>query len=427
MRSPYEGQGGGRDEIADECSPHIAYANDHAGNTLTDTTVSRFGPIIALIGIGHAASHFAFLTVQPLFPLLKVEFGVSYAALGLIMTAMSVASGIGQIPAGFLVDRIGARPVLVAGVALTGLGIAVIGLAPSYWAIVAGAALSGLGNSVFHPADYAILNGSVATPRIGRAFSLHTFAGYAGFALAPMTMTVLAAELGWRPAVVGVGLAIAAIAVPLLLWGHWLQDDTTPSEVRASAPAATARMLLAPQILILFGFYVLMATVTSGMHAFGVSAMVDHHGLALGTANSVLTVFLVVSTLGILLGGPLADRTTRHGLVTAIGLILGAIVLFAVAGLPLGAVALGLSLGFVGLMLGAIRPTRDMMVRAATPPGASGRVFGFVMTGLNVGAAVTPVLFGLILDTGRPNLVFVLMGVVLVLSLGTIGLVRRRA
>jgi len=397
------------------------------GDPLSDTTAGRFGPIILLIGIGHAASHFAFLTVQPLFPLLKAEFGVSYAALGLIMTAMSVASGIGQIPAGFLVDRIGARPVLVGGVALTGLGIALIGAAPGYWAIVAGAALSGLGNSVFHPADYAILNGSVATPRIGRAFSLHTFAGYAGFAVAPMTMTILAAEFGWRPAVIVVGLAIATIALPMLLWGGLLQDDTSPSEVRASAPTTTVRMLLAPQILMLFGFFTLMATITSGMHAFAVSAMVDYHGLALGTANSVLTVFLVVSTLGILFGGPLADRTTRHGLVTAIGLILGAITLFAVAGLPLGAVALALTLGFVGFLLGAIRPTRDMMVRAATPPGASGRVFGFVMTGLNVGAAVTPVLFGLILDTGRPNLVFVLMGAVLVLSLGTIGMVRRKA
>ena len=146
-----------------------------------------------------------------------------------------------------------------------------------------------------------------------------------------------------------------------------------------------------------------------------------------GVAERALEVMCRRAQERVAFGGPLADRTTRHGLVTAIGLILGAITLFAVAGLPLGAVALALTLGFVGFLLGAIRPTRDMMVRAATPPGASGRVFGFVMTGLNVGAAVTPVLFGLILDTGRPNLVFVLMGAVLVLSLGTIGMVRRKA
>jgi MFS family permease len=392
----------------------------------------RYAAVMGMIGSGHALSHFYLLALPPLFPLLKAEFGVSYAALGLLVTMFNVATGLIQVPAGFLVDRMAARRVLIAGLVLSGLGIGLIGLAGEYWMILGLVVIAGLGNSVFHPADYAILNASVDPRRIGRAFALHTFAGNLGFTLAPATMILLSSLWGWRAALGLAGLAASAVVGVLLAYGHLLKDEAS---VSSGPPGGTAleptmatgfRPLLVPGVLTMFAFFVCIAMVTAGLQSFSVTALIDLQGIALAPANTVLTAFLMASAGGVLLGGPIADRTTRHGLVAAAAMLGSAVLLLVVGGAQLPVLALIAVFAAIGLLQGSVRPSRDMMVRAVTPKGATGRVFAFVSAGLNLGAAATPVLFGLLIDMGRTQWVFYLLAAIPLLAIATLGVARTR-
>jgi MFS family permease len=365
----------------------------------------RYAAIMAVIGSGHALSHFYLLCLPPLFPLLKGEFGVSYAALGLLVTLMNVSTGVCQLPSGFLVDRIGARKVLAGGLIIMGAGIAGIGLAGQYWLILGIVLIAGVGNSVVHPADYAIVNASVPHGRVGRAFALHTFAGNAGFVLAPATITMLATLWDWRAALITVGLVSVPVAVAVLRCGDLLRDDievarNVADRRRADVGSAGFRPLLSRGVMTMFLFFVCTAMVTGGIHTFSVTAMVDSQAISLASASTVLTVFLTASAAGVLLGGPLADRTRRHGLVAALAMAISAALILLVGNLALSVIGLAVLFGLVGLLQGSVRPSRDMMVRAITPRGATGRVFG------------------------QPRWVFGMMAAILVLAIATIGVAR---
>ncbi len=367
--------------------------------------------VLALVGSGHAVSHFYLLALPPLFPLLRDELDLSYAALGLLVTAFNVATGFTQVPAGFLVDRFGARRLLLLGLILMGIGMTSLGLAPSYGLMLALMAMAGVGNSVFHPADYAILSASVDRAWLGRAFAIHTFTGNIGFMAAPAGMIALTALLGWRGALVVAGLLSFAVLGAMLAFGHVLRDEAKSAEAgprRAATPSARSYLLTAP-ILLLFGFYVLNAMFTSGMQSFSVTALNGLHGIDLAFANVILTAFLIAGSAGVLLGGLVADQTDRYVLITVAAFAAMAGMMIAVAVLPLPAVVILALLALTGLVQGSVRTSRDMLVRKVTPEGATGRVFAFVMTGINVGGAITPVLFGLLLDHGEPQLVFLLM------------------
>ncbi|MFC7543095.1 MFS transporter [Siccirubricoccus deserti] len=119
-----------------------------------------------------------------------------------------------------------------------------------------------------------------------------------------------------------------------------------------------------------------------------------------------LSAFLLLSAFGVLAGGSIADRTRRHGEVAALGFGLTGALIAAVGLVPMGPVALVSALGLAGFLSGMIMPSRDMLVRAAAPPGAVGRVFGIVTTGFNIGGAVGPMIYGLLMDRGQPLLVF---------------------
>jgi len=394
----------------------------------------RYFAVMTMIGSGHAMSHFYMLVLPPLFPLLKAEFDVSYAALGLLVTGLNVSSGLSQIPSGFLVDRIGARKVLISGLLIAGLSIAAMGWAQTYWAILALIMITGIGNSVLHPADYAILNTSVDPARVGRAFALHTFSGNVGFTLAPMTMALLSVNFGWRTALVVAGLAVLAVVAALVKFGHLLVDEktlqdretTSTKSTRTAATSSGLRPLLTPAILIMFVFFMFSAMITAGVQSFSVTALVNHQGIGLGEANTVLTAFLIASSVGVLIGGPLADKTARHGTLAASAMIGSATLFFLVGQFGLPMVILGFCFAAIGIMQGAVRPSRDMMVRAITPKGASGRIFAFVSSGLNLGAAITPVLFGYLIDIGKAEMIFYLLAIILILSIATIGVARSR-
>ena len=370
--------------------------------------------VLALIGSGHAVSHFYMLALPPLFPLLREQLDVSYAALGLLVTMFNIATGAAQIPAGFLVDRFGARRLLLLGLAIMGTAMTALGFAPTYGLMLALVAVAGIGNSVFHPADYAVLSASVDRAWLGRAFSIHTFTGNVGFVLAPAGMIALTAVLGWRGALVVAGLLAFAVLGAMLVCGGVLHDEARKADAgsrRQADPSGARGFLLSAPVLLLFGFYMLNAMFVSGVQSFSVTALNGLHGIDLGFANLILSAFLITSAAGVLIGGMLADRTERYAVVTVGAFGAVALLMLAVGVLPLPAVAILGVFILIGLLQGSVRTSRDMMVRKVTPAGATGRVFAFVMTGLNVGGAITPVLFGLLLDHGAPRLVFLLMAV----------------
>jgi MFS transporter, FSR family, fosmidomycin resistance protein len=372
----------------------------------------RSARVLAVIGSGHALSHFYLLALPPLFPLIKAEFAISYAELGLLLTLFNVATAAAQVPAGFLTDRIGARALLLAGLALMAGAIGLLGASDTYGLMLALVVLAGIGNSVVHPTDYVIMSGSIEPHWLARAFSIHTFAGNLGFTVAPITMIALAALAGWRGALMLAGLFAVPVLAALAVFGRDLQNRARSRPKPGGAaptPVSSRRLLLSAPILLLLLFYMLMAMVTSGVQSFSVTALVTVHKIDLGAATTVLTAFLIASSAGILLGGLLADRTRRYALLSVLAFG-GAGLLLLLPGLvALPAIALTLLFALAGLLQGSVRPARDMMVRAVTPEGAVGRVFAFVMTGLNVGAAITPFLFGLILDLGEPQLLFWLL------------------
>ena len=386
-------------------------------------TTRRNVQVLSLVGSGHAVSHLYLLALPPLFPLLREDLGASYAALGFLVATFNVATGVAQIPAGFLVDRFGARPLLLLGLAVMGAAIAALGFAPTYWLMLVLIALAGIGNSVFHPADYAILTASIDRGWLGRAFGIHTFAGNVGFALAPATMIALTAVLGWRGALSAAGLLAFAVLGAMLFWGELLRDESgntaedSSSHHRASAGVG---LLLSAPILLLFVFYVLTAMFTSGVHSFSVTALNGLWGTDLALANVILSAFLTASAAGILLGGLIADHTRRYALLTVAVFGAAAALTLTVGLVPLPGIVIALLFVAIGLLQGSARTSRDMLVRRVTPRGATGRVFAFVMTGLNVGAAITPVLFGLLLDLGEPRYLFLLLASFLVAAAGVV-------
>jgi FSR family fosmidomycin resistance protein-like MFS transporter len=386
-------------------------------------TMRRNVQVLALVGSGHAVSHLYLLALPPLFPLLREDLGASYAALGLLVAVFNVATGAAQIPAGFLVDRFGARRLLLLGLAIMGSAIVALGFAPAYWLMLALVAIAGIGNSVFHPADYAILTASVDRGWLGRAFAIHTSAGNVGFALAPATMIALAALLGWRGALSAAGLIAFVVLGAMLAWGELLRDEarsTGEGRRKHDRPRAGTRLLLSGPVLLLFLFYVLTAMFTSGVHSFSVTALNGLRDTDLALANVILSAFLTASAVGILIGGLIADHTRRYALLTVAVFGAAAALTLMLGLVPLPVIVTLLLFVAIGLLQGSARTSRDMLVRRVTPVGATGRVFAFVMTGLNVGAAITPVMFGLLLDLGGPRFIFLLLASFLVAAAGVV-------
>ena len=378
--------------------------------------------VIGVIATGHFFGHFYMLVLPPLFPILKSEFGVSYTALGALVTAFALASGLLQLPVGFAVDRIGGRSVLIGGLAVMAGAIALMGFSTAYWSLLLLAFIAGLGNSVLHPADYSILSGSIDGSRLGRAFGIHSFAGNVGWAAAPPVMIALATLWHWRLALSVVGALGLAVALVMFSQRRHLGDDSrrastgVAAAARETAPGAFALLFSLP-ILLLFFFFVAIAMVMAGIQSFSVTALVHLHGIPLTAANAALTGFLVAGAVGVLVGGVIADRTERYDVVAAVGFGVAATMFVLVGTIEMAVAWTVAGFALAGLMQGIIWPSRDMMVRSLTPRGSSGKVFGFVSSGLDLGGAVAPLLFGWIIDQGAPEGIFLLTALFMLTSI----------
>jgi MFS transporter, FSR family, fosmidomycin resistance protein len=365
--------------------------------------------VVGAVSAAHFVSHYYILLLAPLLPFVRAAFGVSYTEIGLALSVFNTVSAVLQAPAGFLVDRLGARIPLIGALLFGACAFTIAGLIHSYWMLVAMFALAGVGNAVYHPADYALLSHHVPAKRIGQAFSVHTFAGMLGSAVAPPTLLAMQSVWGWRGAFVGAGLLGFAVAALLMAIHDGAAETPAPPRAQEAGGADGWRLLMSPAILLNLVFFVLLAMLSGGVYNYSVVALGALYGTPLDIANAGLTGFLLMSALGVLAGGWLVGRTARHGLVAALGLMAIALFTLLVAEFDLGSPGLVAALTATGFFFGVIMPSRDMIVRAITPPGSFGKVFGFVTTGFNIGGIVSPLIFGAIMDRGSPNLVFVLV------------------
>jgi MFS family permease len=405
---------------------------------------------IGVVGVAHATSHFFHLLLPPLFPAFIQEFGLSYSQLGLLMSVFFVVSGLGQALAGFLVDRVGARPVLHAALACFVAAALVVASAQGYASLAVAAVLLGLGNAPFHPADFTILNKRVSPARLGHAFSAHGISGNLGWAAAPVFLIGLSALGGsWRVAYVGAALLAAAVWLLVLLQRHALEDrpDPAPSSptpavpVAAQAPGVTNPLadpasvaaqvhpldfLKLPVLWMCFAFFFVVTAALAAIQTFSGPALQALYGLPLTVSATVVTGFTLLGALGMVLGGFLSAKVARLELTIGVAMTMSALLMMVVAsGAVSGSVAVALCI-LAGLGSGLAGPSRDMLIRRATPPGATGRVYGTVYSGLDAGFAVAAPLFGWLLDRGQPAGVFLGAAVAWLLGVAAAALVSRR-
>lgn len=403
----------------------------------TTTTASQDTRTIALVGLVHATSHFFHLLLPPLFPVFTQAFGLSYAQLGLVVTTFFLVSGVGQMASGFIVDRYGARPVLLVALACFAAAALAASQAQGLAGLQLAAALAGLGNAPFHPADFTILNRRIAPARLPHAFSVHGISGNLGWAAAPVLLLGLTTALGgnWRIAY----LCAAGLAVAVWLLAWWQRDalDDHHAVQRAAARAMPPQeqahplaFLALPGIWLCFSFFFFSTAALAAIQSFGAPALALLHDQPVARMALAVTGYLLGAAGGMVLGGFWAARSAQLERHIAIAMSVAAALLLLVATgwlSPLGAVA---ALTLAGVGSGLAGPSRDLLIRRATPPGATGRVYGLVYSGLDAGFALATPLFGLLLDGGHPGAIFVGAAVLLVLAIvaaQAVGVAGRRA
>lgn len=381
--------------------------------------------VMSLIGVAHGTSHYYQLAFVTMLLIVREKAGLSFTDVGALGAIYYAVSGVCQTMAGFAVDRFGARPILAGGLALIAIGLALTALADSFLTFAAISVVGAIGNCVFHPADFAVLNSSVNPRRLGRAYSIHGLGGSLGWAAAPIIYFL--DDLVGRTGAALIG-AVPGLIMAVLVLGHRRYFVDHRVEVRAAAAEGTRPglgLFLQTSILLCFAYFALIAVNTVGIQQMAVPAWVEMFGMTERHAALCLIVFMVGSAVGMLAGGFFADSMKRHDLVASGGLLVAAALTVPIATLAVTPALLLPLLALAGFAGGATNPSRDMIVRNATPPGASGKVFGFVYSGLDVGSLLGPPLFGYLMDLHLPAMIFWIAVVLYVVNAGMVLTIRQ--
>ena len=355
---------------------------------------------MGLVGTAHLISHFSQLLLAPLFPWLKDEFAVSYTELGLLMTIFFVVSSAVQALSGFAVDRLGPRPILFAGLALIGVAAFGYSISTSYWMLAGCAVVAGTGNGVFHPVNYTLLNHKVSAPRLGHAYSVHGITGSLGWALAPAMLVPIALAFSWRAAMVSASVLVFVVLAVLLFKRETLQLPlVTPAKAQGlAAEGGSFAFLRIPSVWMCFGFFFFYAIALGAVQAFAPEAARQLHGMPLRLLATSVSVYMVCSAVGMVLGGFLAADPARCERVVGVGFGFAASVALMLGLLDVPGTLVPALFGLMGFATGAGAPSRDLIVKRATPPRATGRVYGVVYSGLDIGQALSPLIFGSLMD-----------------------------
>jgi len=399
----------------------------------TSNTLRSDAKLIGLVGLAHAISHFAQLVLPPLFPWLKDAFNVSYTELGAVLTVFFVVSCMVQAASGFLVDRLGPRPVLFVGLGLLALAAIGYALAQNYWMLLASAVVAGVGNGVFHPVDYTLFNRKVAPARLGHAYSVHGITGSLGWALAPAFVVPLAIAFSWRVALASAGAL--ALVVLLVLWLNRavLALDVKAVHKAAGADAAAGgelAFLKIPAVWMCFGFFFFYAMALSVVQTFAPAAAGHLHAVPVALIAICLTTYMVASAGGMVVGGFLASDPSRCERVVGLAFGTAAMLALVLALVDFPPVLVPAMFGAMGFASGIAGPSRDLLVKRSTPANASGRVYGVVYAGLDIGQAVAPLIFGRLMDHQQYTSVIIGLAVVqavLIASAFNVRRVRREA
>ena len=370
-----------------------------------DNSFGQDARVIGLVGLAHGTSHFYHLILAALIPWLKPAFQLSYTELGLLMTVFFVVSGVGQALAGFVVDRFGARAVLFFGIAMLGLSALLLSQADGYGGLLAGALLAGVGNAVFHPADYTLLNQRVSRARLAHGFSVHGISGNIGWAASPLFLATIAASHGWRAALLSAAALPMLVLLLLVLNRQALYADPIVRQAGGAQGGALSFVKLRA-VWLCFGFFLLTAVALGGIQSFATISLESLYGISHALATGSYTAYMLASALGMVAGGFVGAGSKHHDRIVALAFSAAALLaLVLAAGAGPSWMALPL-MGLIGLSSGVAGPSRDLMIRAAAPSGATGRVYGVVYSGLDSGLAIGPLLFGLVMDAGQPGWVF---------------------
>ena len=384
---------------------------------------------IALIGLAHGSSHFFHMLLPPLFPWLIGEFGYSYSELGLLVSVFFVVSGVGQALSGFLVDRVGARPVLFFALASFATAGLVAGTAQGYAGLLVAAALAGLGNAPFHPVDFTILNKRVSPQRLGHGFSVHGISGNLGWATAPVFMAGIATATGsWRAACL-CGALLALVVLAVMVWNRDALDDRQGAWAH-QAPGASAvadehpmAFLKLPSVWLCFSFFFWSTCALSAIQSFASPALQSMYGLPLSVTALVVTGYMLCGAAGMVVGGFLVGRVVRLEKIISVCLLASAALLVLVGTGWLPGMAAVVVAALAGVGTGLASPSRDMLIKRAAPPGATGRVYGTVYSGLDLGFCLAAPVFGALLDRGMTSGIFYGSAITLALSVVSAALV----
>ncbi len=373
--------------------------------------------LIGLVGLAHATSHFSQLLLAPLFPWLKDAFQVSYTELGFVLTVFFVVSCIVQAASGFIVDRLGPRPVLFVGLGLLGLAAFGYAAAQSYGMLLACAMVAGAGNGVFHPVDYTLFNRKVAHTRLGHAYSVHGITGSLGWALAPAVVVPLALMFSWRVALAAGGAVALLVLLVLWLYRHVLALDVQAVH-KATGPAADPdaggefAFLRLPAVWMCFGFFFFYAMALSVVQTFAPAAAGHLHAVPVELIAMCLTIYMVAASAGMVAGGFMVSDPARCERIVGLGFGLAGLMALALAFASFTPVMVPVLFGAMGFATGIAGPSRDLLVKRSTPANSTGRVYGVVYAGLDIGQAIAPLIFGRLMDSGQYTGVIVGLAVV---------------
>jgi len=373
---------------------------------------------VGMVSLGHFYSHFYVLSIPSILPLVRADFGVSNLSVGAIIISYAIFSAFCQYPMGVFSDRYGATPFFIGGLACLSLGVFTMSFAPSIWFLVAVAAFNGMADSVFHPADYTIITARVRPAWLGRSYAIHTTTGFLGFAAAPIVMSFLVAHWDWRTALAAVGLTGFGYAVLCFLSQRMLRGVTyQPARPASGTQASALKFLTSPTLILMFLFYSATSLSGNGIQSFGNAALIDLFDIELVLANTALAAYLWGITFGVLGGGIVADRMERFDIVASGGYLIAATLLVLIGLGILSFISVTIALFFAGFMIGVVMPARDIMVKSITPPGSTGKAFGFVSTGFSVGGTLGPIIFASMMDAGLPQAIFFSSAVLMMLNI----------